>query len=127
MDEGRKTILVVDDEPDVLTYYSALLEDGGYSTVTASDGQEALDRVNVKAPDLVCLDITMPHKSGVRFYREMKENSRYRDIPIIIVTGLAEEFQNFISNRRQVPPPEGYFCKPVDEKALLETIRKLLG
>ena len=125
MAEDKKTILVVDDEPDVLTFLSTLLEDNGYTTVTARDGEEASSRVEENLPDLITLDITMPEKSGVKFYRQMKESDVWKKVPIIIVTGVSGEFQKFISTRRQVPPPEGYMQKPIEEKEILKLVEKL--
>ena len=127
MAEEKKTILVVDDEPDVVTFISTVLTDHGYETVTAKDGVEALDRVKERRPDLISLDITMPEKSGVKFYREMRESDEYKDIPIVIVTGLSDDFQKFISTRRQVPPPDGYLSKPIGADDVLGAVRKLLG
>jgi CheY-like chemotaxis protein len=121
----KKTILVVDDEPDVRTFLSTLFEDSGYATVNAQDGIEALSKVKEKAPDLVTLDITMPNKSGVKFYREMKESAEWRKVPIIIVTGVSGEFKTFISTRKQVPPPEGYLSKPIDKTEILKLVKKL--
>ncbi|MGA7104177.1 MAG: response regulator [Candidatus Deferrimicrobiaceae bacterium] len=125
MAADTKTILIVDDEPDMLTFLSTLFEDNGYATVKARDGNEALSKVKEKAPDLVTLDITMPNKSGVRFYREMKESAEWRKVPIIIVTGVSGEFKTFISTRKQVPPPEGYLSKPIDETEILKLVNKL--
>jgi len=125
MAADKKTILIVDDESDVLTYLSTLFEDSGYATVKALDGNEAMSKVKEKAPDLVTLDITMPNKSGVRFYREMKESAEWRKIPIIIVTGVSGEFKTFISTRKQVPPPEGYLSKPIDKTEILKLVKKL--
>ena len=122
---GPKTILVVDDEPDVRTYLSTLLEDHGYSTTQAKDGEEALAKLKADAPALITLDISMPEKSGVKLYREIKEDPRWNKIPVIIVTGVSEDFQKFITTRRQVPPPEGYLSKPIDQEEILELISKL--
>lgn len=124
---GQKTILVVDDEPDVVTYLTTLLEDNGYATVAAADGVEALDQVEAQRPDLISLDITMPEKSGVRFYREMRENDATKGIPIIIVTGVAPEFERFISTRKQVPPPDGYMSKPIDRDEMIRMVKDLIG
>ena len=121
----KKTILVVDDEPDVRTFLSTLFEDNGYATVMAQDGNEGLSKVKEKAPDLVTLDITMPNKSGVRFYREMKESAEWKKVPIIIVTGVSGDFKTFISSRKQVPPPEGYLSKPIDKTEILKLVKKL--
>jgi CheY-like chemotaxis protein len=127
MAKGSKKILVVDDEQDVVTYLVTLLEDNGYKTVSAYNGKEAMEKVKSEKPDLVTLDITMPEKSGVKFYREMKENPDLAKIPIIVVTGISEDFKTFISTRKQVPPPEGYIQKPIDKEEMLNTIKKLLS
>lgn len=127
MAEDKKTILVVDDEPDVVTFISTVLTDHGYEAVTAKDGVQALERVKERRPDLISLDITMPEKSGVKFYREMRESDEYKSIPIVIVTGLSDDFQKFISTRRQVPPPDGYLSKPIGADDVLGAVRKLLG
>jgi CheY-like chemotaxis protein len=123
----NKTVLIVDDEPDVVTWISTLLEDNGYSTVSAQNGEEALNRIKDARPDLVTLDISMPGTSGVRFYRDMKENDEWKAIPIVVVTGISDDFKQFISTRRQVPPPEGYISKPIEEKEILELVKKLIG
>jgi len=122
-----KKILVIDDDPGIVTYFTTLLQDNGYTTVAAADGEEGLQKVRAEKPDLIMLDITMPEKSGVKFYREVKEDPALQAIPVLMVTGVMEEFKKFIHSRRQVPPPEGYLSKPVDKDELLETVRKLLG
>jgi CheY-like chemotaxis protein len=119
----QKTVLIIDDEPDTRTYFSSLLQDNGYKTLTAENSQEALARVGETRPDLITLDISMPETSGVRCYRQLKENEGWKSIPVIIITGISEDFRKFISSRRQVPAPEGYLSKPVDEKDLLDMVR----
>jgi CheY-like chemotaxis protein len=127
MAEERKTILIVEDESDTVTYLSALLEDAGYSTVAARDGDQALEQVKASRPDLITLDISMPNKSGVRFYRDMKESDEWKGIPIIIVTGISADFEKFISTRRHVPPPEGYLSKPIDQGQILSMVKEHVG
>jgi len=127
MPEGQKTILVVDDDPDARDFFITVLEDNGYATVSARDGNEALDRIGEGLPDLVTLDITMPEKSGVGVYRKLREENEFKAIPVLIITGVSDDFKQFISTRRQVPPPEGYLSKPVEPEQLLEKVRELLG
>lgn len=122
-----KKILIIDDDPDIVLFTKTLLEDNGYTTVTAGNGKEGLEAVAREQPDLICLDITMPEKSGVRFYRDVKENAATKAIPVVMVTGVSEDFEKFISSRKQVPPPEGYIAKPIDKQKLLDTIAKLLA
>lgn len=127
MAEDAKRILVVDDDPDTLTYLTTVLEDHGFAAVAAKDGAEALKSIEEQPPDLVALDIAMPEKSGVAVYRALKEDDRLKQIPVIIVTGISEDFRKFISTRRQVPPPEGYISKPVDSEQLVRMVRELLA
>jgi two-component system, cell cycle response regulator DivK len=122
-----KKILVVDDEPDVVTYLCTVLRDHGYETIEAFDGEEALQKAEKDRPDLVTLDITMPEMTGVKAYRRMKEDVSLRTIPIVIVTGITHDFKQFISSRTQVPPPEGYLEKPVKPEDLLAEVKRLIG
>lgn len=127
MAEQAKKILVVDDEPDTLTYLSTVLEDSGFQTREACNGKEAVTRIEEDPPDLIVLDITMPEKSGVSVYRFVKESDAFKNIPVIIVTGVSVDFKRFISTRRQVPPPEGYISKPVDHEEFVRLVKELLS
>ena len=128
-----KKILIVDDEADVCQYLTTLFRDNGYEPLTAKDGEEGIQLARNEKPDLVTLDITMPKKSGIRFYREMKEDAELKKIPIIVVTGVTgygndpDEFKKFLSTRKQVPPPEGFMSKPIDRDELLEMVSKQLS
>ena len=132
-DEGKKLILVVDDEPDIVTYLTTLLEDNGYQTDSAANGVEAMAKIRDKRPDLVSLDMSMPEKSGVKVYREMKESSEANTIPVLVVTGVtgfggkSETFEKFLGTRKQVPPPDGFIAKPIEPDELLEKVKKLIG
>jgi len=127
MADQAKTVLVVDDDPDARDFLTTVLKDNGFVAVTANDGSEAMAMIDRQPPDLVALDITMPEKSGVAVYRKLKEDEQLKSIPVIIVTGISDDFKQFISTRRQVPPPEGYISKPVDHEEFLRMVRGLLG
>ncbi|NQT16961.1 MAG: response regulator [Planctomycetes bacterium] len=126
MADDTKTILVVDDDPDAREFLVTVLEDNGFAAVTANDGTDAITMIDEKVPDLISLDIAMPEKSGVAVYRKLKEDDRLRSIPVIIITGISDDFKKFISTRRQVPPPDGYISKPVDHEQFLKMVRDLL-
>ncbi len=126
MADDAKTVLVVDDEPDARDFLCTVLQDNGFATVTANDGTEAIAAIEQSPPDLVALDITMPEKSGVAVYRRLKEDDQLKAIPVIVVTGISDDFKKFISSRRQVPPPEGYISKPVDHEEFLKMVKDLL-
>jgi CheY-like chemotaxis protein len=128
-----KRVLVVDDEPDVLSYLEMLLRDSGYQTLTASDGAAALEVARKEKPDLVTLDISMPKASGTRFYKEVKTDPALAGTPVVIVTAVTGYggdpygYEKFMSHRSLVPPPEGFFPKPIDREAFLAAVKKLLA
>ncbi len=126
MDQKRK-ILVVDDEPDVIEYLTSLLEDNGYEVRTALNGKVAMELVKDDKPDLICLDISMPEETGVRMLRNLHDDDRTKDIPVIIVSGVDPKFKDFISHRKQVNPPSAYFEKPIDKHEFLNAIRTILS
>lgn len=127
-----KKILIVDDEPDMVTFLSALLEDEGYTTITASDGEEGITKVKSEKPDLVSLDLLMPNKTGIKMFRELRKDDEVRDIPVVMVTGFGKDdvpsmdFKEWIQ-QRAIKPPEAYLEKPVDKEMLLAAIKKALG
>lgn len=127
MDPASKKILVVDDEPDAREYLTTVLKDHGYAFDTAADGDEAMAKIEAEPPALIALDVSMPQKSGVGVYRALKQDDRLKAIPVIFITGVTDEFEKFISSRKQVPPPEGYISKPVDHSEFVEMIEKLLS
>jgi CheY-like chemotaxis protein len=122
----RKTVLVIEDEPDVMDFIQALLQDNGYDVVSAADGEKGLAAARSHKPDLITLDISMPEKSGVKLYRELKADSDLGKVPVVMVTGVLSEFKQFISTRKQVPPPEGYVSKPIEKDLLLKTVADLI-
>jgi DNA-binding response OmpR family regulator len=126
-DATGKKILVVDDEADVVTFLTTLLEDNGYSVIQAADGKEGFAKAKAEQPDLIVLDISMPEETGVRMYRNLKENTQTASIPVVMLTGVSHEFKRFIETRRQVPPPNGYFDKPPDRAEFLAKVNELIG
>lgn len=123
----KKKILVVDDEPDMVEWLTAFFQDNGYDTISARDGNEGFEKVKTEQPDLITLDISMDKESGIRMYRNLNGDEELAKIPVIIVSGVSPDFKKFISTRSQVPPPDGYFEKPVDRDAMLKKIRELIG
>lgn len=136
MSEGRTLrILVVDDEPDFVAYVKTVLEQAGHAVTTAFDGDEALAAVRSALPDLVTLDIQMPRKTGVRFYRQMKSDEALRKIPVIVMSGLRRmnEYAGpfiecfFRAERPRVASPEKYLDKPIDKTSLLDAVNECSG
>jgi len=115
-----------EDEEDVATYLKTVYQDNGWTVEWVDNGVAAMESLKRERPDLISLDINLPQKTGVKVYREVKENLQYASIPVVMVTGVPGQFETFISTRKQVPPPEGYVSKPIDIDKLVEVVKKLL-
>ena len=128
-----KKVLVVDDDPDVRLFTVTVLEQHGYTPLEATNGEEGKQMIKEAAPDLVILDVLMPRESGVRLYRELKTDKKLKDLPVLILSGIAEK--SFLRSQKAltefggdpVPEPEYYLEKPVEAEELARTIQKILG
>ncbi len=123
----KKTILIVDDEQDVRTFLKSLLADHGYATLEATNGAEGMNLAREATPDLITLDITMPEQSGVKSYRQLKDDADLAKIPVVIITAVGDPMEHFLKTRKQVPNPEGFMAKPIDQDKLLKMIADLLS
>ena len=123
----KKTILVVEDEPDQRTWLTTLLQDNGYETAEAEDGRAGLEQARRGGVDLITLDVSMDNQSGLGLFRDLQKAPETAGIPVIMITGVAREFKQFMERARQVRNPDGYFEKPVDREALLKKIAELIG
>ena len=123
----RKRILVIEDEEDITAYLTTVFEDNGYEVDSAVDGVQAMSKIRENKPDLISLDVSIPEKTGVKIYCELKADPQLASIPVVMVTGIEREFQKYISTRNELPPPEGYIAKPFQADELLHTISNLLN
>ena len=117
------TILIVDDEPFNVDYLEQELEDLGYQTVSAANGQEALDLVAADPPDLILLDVMMPILDGFTTCTRLKESDDTRLIPVIIMTAL-DAMEDRI--RGIEAGADDFLTKPVDPRELIARIQTAL-
>jgi len=127
-----KTVLVVDDDPDVRLFNTTVVEEYGYTPLEAENGEEGLKMVKKHLPDLVILDVMMPRQSGIRLYRELKTEKKLKDIHVILLSGIARK--TFLRSQtaltefggQEIPEPEIYLEKPVEPEELGKIIEKIL-
>jgi CheY-like chemotaxis protein len=119
----RSKILIVDDEPFNVDYLEQELEYLGYETISAVNGQEALQKVETDAPDLILLDVMMPVMDGLTVCRLLKENEETRFIPIVIMTAL-DRIEDRVEGIRA--GADDFLTKPVDDRELLARIETTL-
>lgn len=84
-------IMIIDDAPIITQPIEAALKREGYETVTAANGQEALQEIANARPDLILLDLAMPVMDGITFLKQLRKNSSTRDIPVIMLTAIADK------------------------------------
>ena len=127
-----KKVLIVDDELDMRTYITTLLETNGYKPISAVDGVEGLEIVRREKPALIILDVMMPKESGINMYRELKNDPELSNIPVIILSALSKKTffhsQKVLDEYKEekIPEPATYIEKPPEPEELLEEIRNCL-
>jgi len=118
-----KRILVVDDEPDILKIAVFRLKKAGYEILSAHDGQEALDLIQKHTPDLILLDLILPHMNGDEVCKRTKADGKLRHIPIILFTASTIDIQKKFKDMGA----EDYLIKPFGPEELLNKVKKFLG
>ncbi len=117
-------ILVADDSPTHLKLVSGPLTEAGYEVVTASDGEEALKKVESEKPAVAVLDVVMPKINGFKVCREIKSSPGMKHIKVILCTSKTQESDRFWGEKQGA---DIYMTKPFSEKELLAHIAALLG
>ncbi|MEB3163588.1 MAG: response regulator [Prochlorothrix sp.] len=122
------TILVVEDSETYRTMISDLLQKSGFAVETASNGVEALAKVDGASPEglpaLIVLDIVMPEMNGYEFCRKVKGNPKTKDVPVVMCSSKSEEFDHYWGMKQGA---DAYLNKPFEPKELLKTIQHLLN
>jgi len=147
-----KRVLVVDDDENTIRFLSVALRENGYEPITAYDGEEGYQRVEDSNPDLIVLDVMMPKRTGFVLFKQLRRNEKYRDIPVIMLTAVADVLEEdeelsesdtferpFDSLRESLKKtirqmreeglvrPEMFIDKPIDPEELVDAVRKLIG
>ncbi len=119
----RKKILLVDDSGTILMMEKMILAREPYDLVTAKDGREAIDRVQEERPDLILLDIVMPHLSGFQVLEKLRADESTKATPVILVTtrGEAENVEAGYAGGCN-----DYVTKPIDSTELITKVRNYL-
>jgi CheY-like chemotaxis protein len=117
----RKKILIIDDEPGIIDMLKVRLEANAFEVLGAADGEEGLDKVIIRRPDLIILDVMMPQMDGYSFLLELKKIPGGGDIPVIVLTGKDRMEEIF-----KLEGIEDYLHKPFEPEQLIGKIRKYL-
>ena len=127
----KRKIVVVDDDQDIRDSFEAILQGAEYIVTTAADKTEGMEKIKAERPDLAILDVMMSTwEDGFEMARELKKDPEFKDMPILILTGVKEKTGIGFKSAAGDPdwlPVDGFLEKPVEPDVLLAEIKKLLS
>lgn len=121
----KKLVLIVDDDPDLVEAVSMKLESLNFDIEKAYDGEQAMEKVNEKKPDLIILDVMMPEKNGWDVCNEIKNNDALKDIIVIMLTAVADSVKttSYTHHDGKTTLADDYIPKPIDLDKLMEIVQ----
>ena len=121
----KHLILVVDDDPDLVESVAMKLESSGFRVAKAYDGVEAWEKIRLEKPDLVLLDVMMPRKDGYELCREIKDDSQFKDVVVVLLTAVAENVKSskYTHQDGKSTSADDYIAKPIDLGRLMEVVK----
>ncbi|MFZ5908781.1 MAG: response regulator transcription factor [Chloroflexota bacterium] len=120
-----KRILCIEDEPEMIDLIRLILSRRGFEVEGAAGGQEGLEKVRQRPPDLVLLDLMMPDMDGWEVYQQMKAGEKTRDIPVIVVTAKAQSIDKVLG--LHIAKVDDYIAKPFSPQDLLNSVDKVFS
>ncbi len=121
MASDKKRVLAVDDDPSICEFYDQALRLGGYDVECAPSAAKAREALAKRRPDIILMDIMMPDQDGISFTRELRGDAKTSDIPIIVVSGLADAGT---LNDALLFGAVDYMVKPIELDALTDKIER---
>jgi CheY-like chemotaxis protein len=121
----KPLILVVDDDPDLVESLSMKLESYDFRVAKAYDGIEAWEKIRAQKPDLILLDVMMPRKDGYELCREIKADSMFKDVVVVLLTAVAESVKTtkYTHQDGKSTSADDYIAKPIDLDRLMEVVK----
>jgi len=146
-----KTVMLVDDDANMITFLSAVLKDNGYAVTSASNGSDGLKMLKESVPDLLVLDVMMPKKSGFTLFKQLRRDDRLKSLPVLMLTGVAQSLQEMDEEsedtlqrpqdslrealRKQIEEmrgeglasPDKFVDKPIEPDSFIGSVKELIG
>ena len=118
------SVIVVDDEPDVLAYLAAVLEQAGHRPLVAGNASDGFALLKRELPDVACIDIVMPEETGIALYRRIRSDPQLAKLPVIFITALTPEMAaaGWSAADDGLTEPDGYIEKPPQAGAFLAAV-----
>ncbi len=125
-----RTAVVVDDEEDLTTYISSILEEHDFEVRTANDAATGEALALAAPPDIMLIDLMMPGRSGVQLFSRLRRNKITKDIPLVMVTGIKASMGvdwSEIVDGLKARKPDGFLEKPVEPDRLMKLVNAVLS
>ena len=122
-------ILVIDDDPDLVESVTMILESRNHEVIQAYGGIEGLEKAKAEKPDAIILDVMMPDKDGYEVCKELKGDTEYCDIPVLLLTAVASQISSstYTSRMGMETEADDYVDKPVEPGELVKLVERLLA
>jgi two-component system alkaline phosphatase synthesis response regulator PhoP len=125
----KKRILVVDDEPDFCSIVQGQLEKEGFEVELAYNGVEGMEKVQANPPDAVVLDVMMPEKDGYEMCKELKQDEKLCEIPVLLLTAVASHVTSTRYSHADGMSTEAddYIAKPASAEQIVQSLKRMLN
>ena len=120
----NRSVLLVDDEPNIVLSLEFLLKQAGYEVRVARNGEEALKAVAERAPDLVVLDVMMPNLDGYHVCETIRADAKLRSVRILMLTAKSRDVEQ---EKARALGADDYITKPFSTRELVERVKTILG
>ncbi len=116
---GKRKVLIVDDEPDIVRLVQFTLERRGFEVIVATDGLSAIELAETEKPDVILLDAVMPVMNGYTACQRLKENSKTKSIPVIMLSAKSQKVEVELGIEMGA---ENYICKPFSPSQIADLV-----
>jgi DNA-binding response OmpR family regulator len=124
-DQQKKTILCIEDEPEMIDLIRLILNRKGFDVTGAANGMEGLDKIRKNIPDLILLDLMMPDMDGWEVYQQIKADEKTKNIPVIVVTAKAQSIDKVLGIH--IAKVDDYIAKPFSPQDLSASVERVLN
>lgn len=127
---SKRTAVVIDDETDVTSYLTSILETHDFEVRSANDARSGELLIRERTPDIVLIDLMMPGRSGVQLFGKLRGDAATRDIPIVMVTGIGSQTGmdwGKTVDQLKARRPDGFVEKPIDPERLVKVVLAVLA
>ncbi len=127
VDETKKIVLIIEDEPPMLHILFDKLSESGFAVLQAKDGQEGLDTALAKHPDLILLDVLMPHMDGMTVLSKLREDDWGKNVPVILLTNVSPDGNDVIQSIVKTQPAYYFVKSDIKLESIVEKIHEVLS